>query len=338
MPGAVSGILVAAAVVMVNGCAPAPLPPAGSYSDVVVVADGGEDGEWGPALRALLEREQDYFVASEPLFRVSVLEGERVDETPAVKNVVVCGVSDSTTPVGRRIRDIIGAENTRRVQRGGLYMIRRDDHPVYGQLTLVVTAASATALRAFLRARGDEVSDAIEASCRERLRRNLLRERRDDVAEACARRWGFRLEVPSVYEPVGGPGALDGVELHRPGPPRVLGVFWRDQPAAPAPDAEDDLYRLRAAYVFDRYDGDRMDRSRTRFEPARLDGYTAVRMSGYWFNERHSPAGGFYETYFVWDEKRRRLWAVDLLVYAPGREKTSMLRELRAVAGTFRAL
>ena len=38
----------------------------------------------------------------------------------------------------------------------------------------------------------------------------------------------------------------------------------------------------------------------------------------------------------MWDRPAQKLWAVDLLVYAPGREKTTLVRELRAVAETFR--
>jgi hypothetical protein len=338
MPCSLAGFLAASVLVCLGACAPAPLPPPGSYSDVVVIAEGGEGGEWAAALRARLEREQDYFVAAEPLFRVSVLGAEHAREAPAVKNIVVCGVCDPATPIGRRIAATIGREKAARACGGALHVIRRDDYPASGQLTLVVTAASAAALRAFLAARGDEVTEAVEASCRERLRRNLLRERRDDFAQACARRWGFRLDIPSVYDPVAPDSGTPGVELHRPAPPRVLGVFWRDSTAPPSLDAPEALFDLRAAYVRQRYDGDRMDRSRTRFEAARLDGRPALRMSGYWFNDRHSPAGGFYETYFIWDARARRLWAVDLLVYAPGREKTPLLRELRAVAGTFRTL
>jgi hypothetical protein len=98
----------------------------------------------------------------------------------------------------------------------------------------------------------------------------------------------------------------------------------------------DSLFAWRAAYVARRYGGDRMDRARVRFEPLRFAGRPAVRMRGYWFNDASAPAGGYFETCFVPDRKPGRTWAVDLVVYAPGREKTTLVRELRALAETFR--
>ena len=58
-------------------------------------------------------------------------------------------------------------------------------------------------------------------------------------------------------------------------------------------------------------------------------------MEGYWSNT-NDVAGGFYKTYFVHDERERLLWAVDLLVYAPGVPKHPLFRELLALAETFR--
>jgi hypothetical protein len=338
MSGWTIRIFACAALALPPACEPAPLPPLGSYSDVAVIVPGGGEGEWGTALRGALAREQDYFVSREALFQVSVFDAEGGREAPRVKNIVVCGVVDPDTPQGRRIVDAIGEENAARVRRGEINLVRRDDYPGSGQLTVVVTAASAGALGEYLRSHAATVTDVVESSCRERLRENLRGDRNERLAENWARTSGFRIDVPSVYFPAAGGDASGGVELQREGPPRVLGVFWRDGAQAPSLAHADDLFGARAEYVFRRYDGDRMDRSRTRFDETRLGDYAALRMSGYWFNDRHSPAGGFYETYFVWDQERRRLWAVDLVVYAPGREKTPLLRELRALAETFRVL
>jgi hypothetical protein len=95
------------------------------------------------------------------------------------------------------------------------------------------------------------------------------------------------------------------------------------------------LFSIRADYVWKRYDKDQMDKERVVFEAARLGRYDAVRMSGYWFNDEQ-VIGGYYETYFVFDERAALLWAVDLLVLAPGKPKHPLVRELRAIAETMR--
>jgi hypothetical protein len=92
---------------------------------------------------------------------------------------------------------------------------------------------------------------------------------------------------------------------------------------------------MRARYVWERYDKDEMDGERVVYEPARLGPYDSIRMSGYWFNDEE-VLGGYYETYFIYDERVELLWAVDLLVLAPGKQKHPLVRELRALAETFR--
>jgi len=318
------------------GCGDVSLPPAGSYSEIVVVADGGAGGEWASRLVALFTEERDYFVSTEAPFQVTVALSDQAGEAPAVKNVVWCGVLDGPTEVGERIRRVLGKADAERVRRGGSGILPREDTPYPGQLTLVITAPDEAGLRRLLGERGAEISDRVETSARARLRKNLLVRRDDALAEALRRRWGFRLEVPSVYSLVGQSETPPGVELHRDEPPRVLGVFWREWNHAPSPGELDLLFGFRAEYVRRRYDGDLMDRDLVRCAAGRLGSYPAVCMSGYWHNDQHGSSGGYYETYFVWDRASQLLWAVDLLVYAPGREKTTLVRELRAVAETFR--
>ena len=329
-------IIITSCLVCASGCGPAPFPPAGSYSEVTVIADGGLAGEWATTLVAVLSRRENYFVGTEPRFQVDVISAERVRDPLQTKTVLLCGVIDSGTAVGQRIVDALDDETAARARSGEVNIVRLDDHVLEGQLTVIVTAPTAERLREVLRVRGPGLATLVEESCRERLRANLLRDARPDVSDGWERRFGFRLEVPSLYEPYRDGTGEGGVELHRESPPRVLGVFWTDWPEPPSLEQEGDLFALRATLVAARYDGDQMDRDRTRFDTTTLGDYPAVRMSGYWYNERYSAAGGFYETYFVWNAKRKQLWIVDLLVYAPGREKTSLVRELRAVAETFR--
>jgi hypothetical protein len=78
-----------------------------------------------------------------------------------------------------------------------------------------------------------------------------------------------------------------------------------------------------------------MDSTRVAFSLDRLGDLPAVRMEGYWSNSK-SLAGGYYKTYFVFEEVERLLWVVDLLVYAPGLPKHPHFRELLAIAETFR--
>lgn len=319
-----------------TGCREVAFPPAGSYSEVAVVVDGGRNGEWAGALTPLIAVERDYFVSTEPAFIITSVSAEPSVDPPAVKNIVLCGVLDGSTAVGGRIAHLLGQAGIDRVMEGEAAILKKENVPLPGQLTLIITAATGDALREVLHKRGEEIVEIIDASCRERLRRSLLQRRRAAQSEELRRRWGFFIEIPTMYTVYNESENPPGVEIHRESPPRVLGVFWKEWDHTPSLYSTDELFDFRAEYVRRQYGGDRMERDRARYAYVRLGDYTAVRMSGYWYNDEFSLAGGYFETYFVWDKDAKLLWAVDGLVYAPGREKTSLVRELHALAETFR--
>ena len=324
-----------AAACCLPGCGDLAIPPTGSYSDVLLVTEEGPDGEWTGLLTPLLARELDYYVDTEQEFRVTAIKASELDDFPGFKNIVLCGELNSTTTVGQIIIDMIGDTGVEQVRNDGARILKKQDRPVKNQFTLIVTAVSRQALVDVIEERGAGLADILEESCRERLRRHLLERNKPELSERLHSDFGFRLRIPSLYRLLSENAHPPGVELIREPPTRILGVFWTDRRQAPTLADEDELFKLRSDYVWKRYDKDQMDRERTVFEPAKLGPNDAIRMSGYWFNDEE-VLGGYYETYFIFDRRADLLWAVDLLVLAPGKPKHPLVRELRALAETFR--
>ncbi len=67
---------------------------------------------------------------------------------------------------------------------------------------------------------------------------------------------------------------------------------------------------------------------------AELGGVAVVKLEGAW-NSTQFVGGGPFWCYFVPDERRGRIYCVDLLVYAPGMDKMNFFRRMDAVASTF---
>jgi hypothetical protein len=311
------------------------IPPAGSYSEVLVVTDEGAQDPFARQLTPFLARTLDFFVSQDVQFDVRHSRAADVDVVPRVKNIVFCGVANPISDVGRRISSLLGKGGLESVESGGMRVFLKQDLPAPGQVTMIVTAPSAEALYDVIESRGDDIAASLEESCRARIRTYLLRRSEVELTRELERRHGFTLQIPEVYELRSDVAEPPGVELLREGPPRSLGIFWVDWSAAPTLKDRQALFGVRSSYVFQRYDGDVMDSTRVAFTVDRLGDVDAVRMDGYWTNTR-SVAGGCYKTYFVYDASDHRLWAVDLLVYAPGLPKHVHFRELLAVAETFR--
>jgi hypothetical protein len=327
--------LCCAGLCLLAGCSNMAIPPAGSYSEVLLVTEEGESDAWTKVLTPLIARELDYYVDTETQFKITAIKASEMKDFPAFKNIVLCGVLTSTTSVGQSIIDMIGDDGVEDVRTAGALLLKKQDRPVKNQFTLIITAVDDQSLSDLITERGWELTDVLEASCRERLRRHLLSRRNQELSDQLYRDYDFRLQIPTVYRLLDEDSTPPGVELIREPPTRILGVFWVDRKNPPTMADEDELFDIRAKYVWTRYDKDQMDRERVVFKPARLGSYDSIRMSGYWYNDEE-VLGGYYETYFIFDRRADLLWAVDLLVLAPGKPKHPLVRELRALAETIR--
>lgn len=323
------------ALLLCVGCKEMAVPPAGSYSEVLLVTEEGSAGSLNKLLTPIIAREHDYVLDKEKAFEITPIKASDLEDFPVFKNVVICGIAESSTDVGQRIASLIGQQGLRRVGTGGANILKKENLPAPGQLTLIVTARDEEELREVITERGSELSNILEESCRERLRRHLLRRRNQTLSDNLFKQYGVGLEVPSIYRLFNEGGSPPGIELIREPPTRILGVFWHDWKSPPTAEDTEPLFELRSEYVWKRYDSDKMERDRVHFERDKLGPYDAVKMAGYWYNDK-AIAGGYFETYYVFDEEEQLLWAIDLLVYAPGRSKHPLFRELRALAETFR--
>lgn len=318
----------------VFGCLEMDVPPAGSYSEVLLVSEDGAEDTAARALAAHLTRPIDYYVDEEQPFTVAHIRAADLVDAPEVKNILVCGVANPVSSVGRHITSLLGG-GADKIASGEATVFKRENQPGPGQATLVVTAATSEALAEVIESRGEQIVETLEASCRQRLREHLLEREEKQIARKLRESYGFTVNVPAEYRVLSEKSDPPGVELLREAPARLLGVFWIDWDHPPALEDSLALFRARADYVWKRYDGDTMDSTRVAYKISRLGEHPALAMSGYWSNSR-ALAGGYFETYFVYHAGSKLLWCIDLLAFAPGLPKHPQFRELLALAETFR--
>jgi hypothetical protein len=331
----VCGTCLVPGVLLIAGCREIDIPPAGSYSEVVLVT---EEGAQDPVVRYIqpyLSRTIDYIVEQDKEFEVTHVKASELAEVPSAKNILFCGVADPLTDVGQRIVSLLGESAYQKVLANKANIFKKEDVPAAGQLTVIVTGSSSEVLARVIEERGNEIAETIESSCRRRLREFLLRYEDKDLTRYLYQKYGFTIRVPTLYRLLSEGPSPQGIELLRDAPARLLGVFWVDWKETPTLADARALFDVRARYVWQRYNGDVMDSTRVRTSLARLGEYPAIKLEGYWSNS-NAVAGGFFETYFIHRDADDLLWAVDLLVYAPGLPKHPLFRELEALAETFR--
>jgi hypothetical protein len=318
-----------------SGCREMAVPPAGSYSEILLVTDDGRESRYVPEILPWLSVEHDYIIEKEKPFDVSIVKASDMPTMPVSKNILICAVADPLTDAGKLIATWIGEVGMRKVRSGQATLLKKENVPQPGQLTVILTASERKDLEKVIAERGPELESLIESSCRQRLRRHLLTYEDKEITKHLWQNYGFVIEVPTLYKLLSEKVEPPGVELLREAPTRLIGVFWTDMKKEPTLADEKTLFNIRREYVWQRYDKDAMDSTRVWFSETNLADYPAILMEGYWYNTK-ATAGGYYMTYFVYQAKQELLWAVDLLAYAPGHPKHTLFREMLALAETFR--
>lgn len=202
------------------------------------------------------------------------------------------------------------------------------------QTVLLVHARDAAALRSLLAEKGPrllaDLEDGIETALESAL---LAGGENADLSRHLDRRFGFHLRIPKDYV-LAENEAGDLVRLYRimdGQPPRFLFVHW--QPAASAPRTGERMLAVRDSLARIYYDGDRILPDRCWTEEGTFQGEDATILHGVWVNETYSVGGPFRSFAFF---REGRFFLLDTSVFNPAGDKLPALREVGALARTFR--
>jgi hypothetical protein len=215
-------------------------------------------------------------------------------------------------------------------------LVQIDDPFDTYQFAIVIASNDRNSLMSILHNNAERVRELIEERSIRRLQRRNRQTGLDSrLMNAYWRRYGFLLEIPKEFhenqvEPHGYPA----VELMRNAPSRGITVAWTDHEDPEA--ALDDREFLLA---FRRSMGEAVHNEEVAAAPQRwlrgqLGRNDAVKFEGAWTSTVFDGGGPFW-CFFVADPAHGRVFAIDLLAYAPGMDKMVFFRQLEAVAATF---
>jgi len=329
-------IFVSIALILICSCNPrGTFPPAGSYSRVILVTENGKVEGYAKEMVEQLQHVIDYYNKQELQFFVTVMSIYDFEKEPPAKNVVLLGLPNQGR-IGRYIKNFIGPAGVRSVLEGKLNIFKKLNYPVEGQLTVIVTASSPEYLSRVIKENGAVIRETIEYANRERLRNYLLKDEQEWEEKRLKSRYGFTIGLPKLYRINQERDDVPGIEIVRIKPHRGITVSWRYWEKGELSLADSTkLYEIRSELAWKMYDKDVMRRNLVKFSLTNLGPYEAVRMDGYWENSQ-DVYGGPFVCFFVYDKLKSKLWVVDCVVYAPGFNKHKLLRELIALAETFR--
>lgn len=313
------------------------IPAVGPYSDVWLFTEKGIHSDQIRSFAETLTHPIPYVFEEENEFDVYVRDQAQFAGNRDRKNIILFARVDQRSGMLSHMQRMLGKDILQKARQERQLVLYREDLFARDQDVYFLLAADAAAEEHILTRMGVSIRDRMRTSTRDRYRDYLLRDRENKGgSKYLQRRYGFTLRHPGEYHLLQERPEMGAVELHRKDPSRVIGVFWSPELTAdPSMADSTSLLAFRHQVVDSLYHGDYMLAGENRFSEVELGGRRAIRAEGVWQNDR-DMTGGPYVTYFFADRARGRLLALDLLIYAPGQAKHPYMRELEALASTFR--
>lgn len=254
----------------------------------------------------------------------------RFDDHSSFKNLFLIAALDDPGPIRDRVRRIAGAEVYAEFERGERPFAIYGDVYATGQSVFIVAAPDRERLDDVLIRHADALYDSLEVRVRQGLQRTLYTEGEHPSLGGYLRHaTNWTLRLPKMYEVEEDP-VHSMIIMHTQSPERWLFVqsaAWDREEFTPERCVE--LRRTTPRLYEDEVlIDDVMER-----EPATFAGETGFLFKGRWQSPSFTVGGPFW-MYAV--HHGGRVYLVDFLVFLPSMDKLPYLRQLDAIANTFR--
>ncbi len=309
----------------------------GSYGDVAVITSDPSLFDLAGPFMDRLSPDHVFVIKTEETYRFHHYTGKEWRNGRNYRNLLFLLRWGDGGPVEKEIRSLVSEASLTRLTGGAGGVLTIRDPYFRNQLATVVVAPERRTIPRLLDRNAPALADTLAADIDRRMVRD---NRRNGVHTATIRRdWGrhgFWLEIPksyreNQYEP-DGYKAVEYLSTLPDGAALGLTTAWADDIDSGLAD-RDALLALRRDVGRVMQDDSELNDASLEWSDTTLAGHPAVKLTGAWASVSAGVGGPFW-CYFVKMPDRDRIVMVDLLVYAPNREKMDDMRRLAAIAGT----
>jgi len=311
----------------------------GSYGDIAVITSNPDLYEAATPFLNKLSPDVTFVIKKEETYRIQHYTGSEWKNGRNYRNLMFLVRWGDGGAVEKELRSLLRQETIDKLVSGNGDVVTLRDPYFRNQLAYIAVSVDRNLLASVLNREAKALGDTLAADIYRRMARD---NRREGVNTAAVRRdwsrYGFHLQIPVVFkenqfEPRGFPG-VEWLYTSAEGTSDGLTYAWTeaDDPDAVLAD-RDALLKLRGDMGETMHDASELNDLTLQWSEETVAGRPAVRLDGAWAS-RKAGVGGPFRTYFFAVPEREVVLAVDLLVYAPNREKMDDMRRLRAIVET----
>jgi len=314
---------------LVTGCTGPTMPAFGDTDDLVIIIDASASDALRAGLSSVFEAVDEWLVR-EPAFDVVFATPGELGDYTSWRNILFCGTW--------------GAGEVADIVRDRVPGVPLTDEPTLTtssdvwagrQVVAAMMAGSESQLLSLLAAEGKELRSELTTDIRDRLITALCRDARSSGRlDALEDRFGWTICIPEDYELDTGAERDGFIMFDRLQPDRYVFISWR--PGGPEDITRESMMEERNRLCALYHDGDTIqDRRPVLADTVLMADEPVLRLRGWWGN-RELTGGGPFISYCLYAPDDGLIYLIDASLFAPGLDKTPLMRHLDAVLMTFR--
>lgn len=274
----------------------------------------------------------------EKTFLLKYVSGEDFMRYTEFRYIVLVATLESKGKIGRIVRKVVSDKEIRNgVEEEKYFVFTQRNQWARNQLMIILVSKDISTLKEKIEANADFLYAIFETDFNDRLRKEMFdRGEQKGLEKKLMASYGWKIRIQHDYFLVKEFPREGFVWFRRMYPERWIFIRWIDGGDTSLLNPQwiiGERNRIGAAY----YGGDQVASQYLFSRGSSFLNRTAQITSGLWENET-KIAGGPFKNYTFYDPLSRRIYMIDLAVFAPGKDKVPFFRRMEIIANTFQTV
>jgi hypothetical protein len=308
----------------------------GSYGDVAIITSSEQTQLRVSSTLNNISNEEVFVLKKEETLNLRYFPVKRWKDARNYRNVIVAVNWSDGGQLQGLVKNMIPEHRLAKMLNGSGGLIKINDPWLRNQIALIAVANSASNLNRLLENQCDIISREIDSSNNTRIiSDNRKRGIHKDIVDKYKKHLGLSIEFPLDYRQNQiNPDGFKGVEWIIPGPPtRGISLSWIETENCSRDMSDQNFLADSRAELGEYLHSEKIVKSSLEWGVDTIAGYDAISLSGSWVSSEVG-VGGPFKCYFIANPNYSQIICIDLLVYAPDKEKVDYFRKMRAIIET----
>lgn len=324
-------IIIIISVLLIIGCS-TKREAVGAADELMIIVSEEHQNDINEALAEVFT-DTLYTPSPEPVYKFINADPMGFNELKRQANLVVASIGTDEANVGTKlVKSLLGEELFDKTINNGEHIIFSEDQFGRGQLFMVISGNTIDEIKQELHTKSDFIVSYFDNIFKDKQQKYLFgNDKQDKLTQSLKENYGWELQIPWGWEVIKEIPDSNFVWLGREMPYQWFSIHWEEGFLF---EKEEEARNYAFQFPLNYYKNIQLNDHKFEIELVWLNDWSAWRSQGIW-EALGQDRGGPFINYTWYDEKTNRTYNLNMLVFIPGKDKSTFMRQLDVIAHSF---